>query len=187
MEFLCMESVKKNKKLAELKSRKAKKLIASNHIQQKLISELAAKKGIPIEIENIIVKKARLPINPKLKKDIKVVAQFRKLQNKYYGSKIIGEAKWVFFKLNRKYCPGFVNALTLDIKDNIHPKLFLWIGNNWEELTNYIAHRTFMTKSSTHFITNNYTNNLLQIPSKINFRILVININNYLWALNTNY
>ena len=116
---------KTNKKLAKLKSRKAKKRIASNNDQIKLISEIAAKKGIPNEIESIIVKKAQLPMNPKLKKDIKVAAQFRKVQNRYCGSKLMGESKWTFSKLDRKYRPGLVNALALVIKDDIHGSILM--------------------------------------------------------------
>lgn len=175
---------KPNKKLAKLKSRKAKKLPATHSDQKKLIGKLAVAKGLPKEIEGIIVKKARVPMNPKLKKDIKIAARFRKVQNSYYGSKLMDESKDTFYKLDQKYRNGLVNALELDIKDNVHPGLFLWIRDNWQELVSYIGNRSFMTRSSTrHFVTYNYTNNSVSIPSKVNFRTLVTEINDYLWVL----
>ena len=72
-----------NKKIAALKQQKSRRVITKQGEKDKLVAEIAKVKNLPKDIENILQKKANIPMNAKIKKDIELSKKLREIHVKY--------------------------------------------------------------------------------------------------------
>ena len=87
-----------------MKTKKAKKVPASEQEKEDIMAQLSKIKGLPKEIKENIVSKSRKTMNPKLKSDLQL---FLRLKNVHadngYNKKSIRESTKTFLLLPLKY------------------------------------------------------------------------------------
>ena len=185
-------SVKKRtpSKLLRMKTKKAKKVSASEQEKEELLAMLSKIQGLPKEIKENILTKSRKQIDQKLKNDLKLFLRLKNLhKNNGYNNKNIRESIKTFFSLPLKYKKGFVLALENDIPVP-HDSLFVRLTEDWQNIVKFIGTHgkqfdLYQSSSMSHFISSTYGQT--RIPHKVSFRQIVYDVNEYLTDMTYDY
>ena len=163
-------------KIKKLKTKKTKKLIATETEKNLLLTTLCKIKDLPKDIEKEIIHQSREKINAKLKKEILLYNELSKLTHVKKTTVTQRKNIFKFFKLlNPNHKKGFVLAFEKDL-EIIHPDLFKWLIKNWNDCVLFIGNRKKTNESIKHFFDVTYE----KVPTKINIRSFIVEVNDYL-------